>query len=122
MMKFTQQQINDVLAEITRNTPRELYVWNKERKFPVLNFLARKLLRLKGVDEEVKAGMKAALSSGKLAGFEADLTEESKNKLNEYWGREIKKAIDAGRLPDPKNDPFIQKLKRRKMKYRHKYK
>lgn len=100
-----------VLDEITGNVPERLReslmqtVMNTDQEETV-----RSLIERTDIPLEVREKLQKELDNGEFR-FEEDVVDEKTTKeLDEYYTREIKKAIEEGRLSKPDDDPFYQKM------------
>lgn len=70
--------------------------------------LARAALKSKDISPKKKEMIRRSLDRGDFRREEEVMNEEVIAKIDEYNGREVKKLIDSGELPDPNSDPFVQ--------------
>lgn len=122
-MKETKQHKKNMKAldEITGNVPERLKeglmktVMNIDQEETV-----RSLIERTDIPLEVREKLQKELDSGDFR-FEEDIVDEKTTKeLDEYYSREIKKAIKEGKLSKPEDDPFYQKMVKKLDKIRSK--
>lgn len=96
-----------ILAEITARLPKQLS--DKlmmddplDLKFDAIN---EELAKSKHVDEKAKKAIALAAKSQKRSQV---VNTEIARQIDQWYEREIKRAIDAGILPKPEADRFIQ--------------
>lgn len=90
-----------VLKDIQKNAPSHLlkHLIKKEKISPATEELLQRALQEEGISEEKKKKFKTALDSG-IFSKEVDVIDEDVQRLyDEYYTREINKAIAEGKLP-----------------------
>lgn len=75
--------------------------------------VARRALAADFISLAKKKKIKKILDAGGFRRAENVINEEVVKEIDQYYDQEIKKAIAAGQIPDPKDDPFIQERRKR---------
>lgn len=111
-----------VLNEITNSLPEK---YKKNLMKTVINKdqenTAKDLLKNKNLPQSTRDMLKSDIKSGSLRFKEEIVNEKITKKIDEYFEKEVKKAIADGRLPSPDDDPFYQKMAEKFDKVKEKY-
>lgn len=94
-----------VLQEIQSRAPKHLLkiVYKEMEALPVTNFLVDKVLEDPNTPDEYKKHIRTLKEKGFFDKKEIKINEKVHKMLDNYYQREINKAIKEGRLP-PKAD------------------
>jgi uncharacterized membrane protein YheB (UPF0754 family) len=108
-MKDLHQQNMDVLSEISKNAPRELFDKLITTRINTEEEEAVKKLLKSDISDLLKEQLQKELDNGEFRHEEEVVDPEIEKKLNRYYEKEIKKAIKEGRLSKPDDDPMYEK-------------
>ena len=113
---MTEKAISNVLKEISNKVPSDLVkaVATEEKSTPAVEMIVDKAIEDPNFPEEKKKQLQAMKNLGFFSKMTVRTNPKIEKKLDEYFNREINKAIKEGRLP-PKNKvkdlPFIKKIR-----------
>lgn len=100
-MEISQEQVSKVLSEISSRVPKFLLKnsFREVKLTPTVEFVFNKALESDKVSDEKKKQIKSVLDSGDISKMKIVENRDVTKKLDQWWGREINKAIRQGRLP-----------------------
>ncbi|MCK9319386.1 hypothetical protein [Methanoculleus sp.] len=111
-----------VLKEINNSLPEK---YKKKLMKTIINkeqeIAAKELLKNKDLPQSVRDILEKDIKSGSLRFKEEVVNEKITKKIDEYYDKEVKKAIADGRLPSPDEDPFYKKMAEKFDKIKEKY-
>jgi len=100
-MEISQEQISKVLSDISSRIPKNLLknAFREEKLTPTVEFVFKKSLEDPKISEEKKSKIKSILDSGDVSKMKILENHRVTKMIDQFWGREINKAIKQGRLP-----------------------
>ena len=104
--------INDKLQEINKRVAERVGLpLTESESYGAIKNVFGKAVEAK---DELSEELRAVLDSGFLDRKEYKVNEEKAKIFDEELGKEIKRAISTGELPDPRRskDPFIAKMRK----------
>jgi len=100
-MDISQEQISKVLSEISGRVPKLLLkrAFHEEKLTPTVEFVLQESLKSETISDEKKKQIKTVLDSGDVSKMKIVEDHVVTKKIDQFWAREINKAIKQGRLP-----------------------
>tara|TARA_R100000789_G_scaffold98868_1_gene103751 strand:+ start:318 stop:722 length:405 start_codon:yes stop_codon:yes gene_type:complete len=104
-----------VLEDISKNAPKEwLSKLTKMKKTtPTVERVVNLALKSDDVSPEKKAEIQRLKDRGTFSKKAEEVVPKYEKKLDTYYDEEVKRAIKEGRLPHPKEDAFLKKLRKK---------
>lgn len=108
------KRVIKILDEIKKNAPKELTdnLMHEVHQSPSIEFVVKKALTSKTISKDKKEKLKTLLDSGTISRKTMEANVDVEKQLDEYFDREIKKAIEEGRLPKPDHEKLKAKIKK----------